>query len=321
MKYVLYYCLLIIILILIIPLIIIKGCGGLKKDLLDDKKGKIIKVFFHRTNEIKEVGFEDYIRGVVAAEMPASYNIEALKAQAVAARTYAFNKIYGKSSPDPAHPGADVCTDSAHCQAWISRDEALNNWPDSKRGTYWDKISWAVRSTAGELIYFEDQIANPVFHANSGGRTENTENVWVGRPVPYLKGVDSPGEDNSSSYLSQAEFVVGRLVEKLKKAYPDFQIDEKNLKNSIKITERNANDRVGTMVIGNKTLKGTEVRKILDLKSTNFTFEVSENKVIFKVKGYGHGVGMSQCGANYQAQQGKNYKEILKYYYEGVEIY
>ena len=320
MKFIIYYCILIIVVIIILPLIIIKGCGGVKKDLLEDSMGKKIKVYFHKTKEIKEIALEDYIRGVVAAEMPASYNIEALKAQAVAARTYAYRKLKTKGAADLVHPGADVCTDSAHCQAWVSRDEALKNWSASNRGVYWDKISWAVKSTAGEIILYKGEIANPVFHANSSGKTEDTEEVWAGEPIPYLRSVDSPGEENSSSYQSQAEFTADQLTQRITKEFQDFKLTDEDLGKSIKIKDYTRSGRVKNIIIGNKTFKGTVLRKLLELKSTNFSVEIPPGKVVFKVKGFGHGVGMSQCGANCLAQKGKTYKEILEYYYRGVEV-
>jgi len=320
MKIIAYYCLIIISVVVALPLIIIKGCGGVEKDLLDGKKGDKIKVYFHKTKEVKEILFEDYIRGVVAAEMPASYSIEALKAQAVAARTYAYNKIKVSKTSESPHQGADTCTDSAHCQAWISKDEAFSKWDKSQRSIYWDKITWAVKSTAGELIFYNDQIANPLFHANSGGRTENAENVWEGKPIPYLIGVESQGEEKSSNFQSQKEFTIKQLIEKMSKEYRDFELDGNEIEKNVKVLNRTENDRVNSMIVGNKILKGTEVRKLLELKSTYFFIKISKDKIVFKVKGYGHGVGMSQCGANYLAQQGKTYRNILKHYYTGIEI-
>ena len=313
-----YYFLIIIVVVVILPLAIVKGCGGFKKDLFEDKKGSNIKLYIVKTKEIKDISFEDYIRGVVAAEMPASYHIEALKAQAIAARTYASNKI--RNHDNSVHTGADVCSDPAHCQAWVSKEDAFKNWAEVKRNIYWDKISWAVKSTAGQMIYYDDQLANPVFHSNSGGRTENAENVWAGSPVPYLRGVDSLGEENASQYQSQVEFTVEELVEKIKKDTKDFQIDKDKLKKEIIIKSYTENDRVREIQIGNKTYKGTDARRLLGLKSVDFSVNIIGSKIVFKVKGYGHGVGMSQCGANSMAQSGKTYKDILKHYYQGVEI-
>lgn len=323
MRLILYYFLMVIIVIVILPLIIVKGCGILFKE--DDKKSEkdiTIKVLFHNTGQIKEIALEEYIKGVVAAEMPASYHIEALKAQAVAARTYAYNKFYTrkKHSTNSDHPDADVCTESSHCQAWISREDALRNWSKLSGYSYWNKISQAVEETKGEIITYKNELIIPVFHANSGGKTENSENVWGGSPVPYLRGVESPGEESSPNYFSQAEFTSEQITEKLKKEFPDFQLDKKNISRSIKIKDYTQNQRVNTMMIGNKILNGTDVRRLLGLKSTNFSVEVMGDKIVFKVKGYGHGVGMSQCGANVLARKGFSYKEILKYYYKGVEI-
>jgi len=320
MKEIGYYIIFIIIIAILIPILIVKGCGGFKKDYPEGLKDNRIKVYFHLAKKVEQVDFEEYVKGVVAAEMPASYHIEALKAQAVAARTYAYNKIISGGRDIPEHNGADICTDSAHCEAWISKDEALAKWPGSKANSYWERVSWAVRSTAGEMVYYDNEIANPVFHANSGGETENSEDAWNGVVVPYLRAVQSPGEENSSSYSSQVEILIGDFIQKLKKFNADFNVDPKKVYQSIKIIDYTGGGRVKDISIGNKTFKGTDIRTIFNLKSTNFTVETKEGKIIFKVKGFGHGVGLSQCGADALAQKGYSYKDILSYYYKGVKV-
>lgn len=320
MKIIGYYFIFIIIAVILIPLLIVKCCGGTQKDYLEGIKGNSIKVYFHLKKKVEKISFEEYLKGVVAAEMPASYGMEALKAQAVAARTYAYNKIISGGKNIPEHNGADICTDSSHCQAWVSKEEAMAKWSGSEAASYWDKVCQAVKSTAGQMIYFENKPANPVFHANSGGETENSEEVWNGTSVPYLRAVESPGEENSYGYQSKTEISVEEFIEKLKKFSPDFKIDAAKISKNIKILDHTEGGRVRNIIIGNKELKGTEVRSIFNLKSTNFTVEVLKGKVIFNVKGFGHGVGLSQCGADVLAQKGYKYKDILGYYYKGVEV-
>lgn len=318
-----YYFLFAIMVVIIIPLIIVKGCEGLPEEHIELKKGTKIKVVFHETGEIKTLYLDEYIAGVVVAEMPASYSEEALKAQAVTARTYAFNKIISGGKNIPIHNGADICTDSTHCQAWIDKNKAQKNWAKANAKNaklYWGKISRAVSDTSGELIYYNNKLANPLFHANSGGRTENSEDVWDGVGAPYLKSVVSPGEENSSGYLSKADFSVDEFIKLIKKEYPDIKINKSKIVDQIKIIEYSIGGRVKKIEIGNKSIRGTELRKILNLKSTCFKIEVSSAKIIFEVKGYGHGVGMSQAGADAMAKKGANYQEILKHYYQGVEI-
>ena len=313
-----FYFIIVILVVVILPFIIIKSFVSVKDDKLEDKKGQSIKLYISKSKQIKEIGFEDYIRGVVAAEMPASYDIEALKAQAVAARTYAWNKILNRNKKE--HPDADLCSNPAHCQAWISKEDALKKWTFSKKYVYWEKITLAVKSTAGEMVYYKEELANPLFHANSGGHTEDAENVWGGSPVPYLKGVPSPGEEKASQFKSEKEFNFKEFINILKKESGDFQINQNKLDKEIVIKGRTAGGRVKELQIGNKRFRGTEIRKFFDLKSANFLFSVKDQKVIFKVKGYGHGAGMSQCGANAMAVKGKTYKEILEYYYTGVTV-
>ncbi|MGE5472987.1 MAG: stage II sporulation protein D [Ignavibacteriales bacterium] len=320
MKALGYYYLIIIFAVIVIPLLIVKGCGGLNKESIKGLKDNQIKVYFHMQKKVKDIDFDEYIKGVLAAEMPASYNIEALKAQAVAARTYAYNKIFSGGRDITEHQGADVCTDSTHCQAWMSREEALAKWPASKAKSYWDRISWAVRSTSGEMIYYENEIANPVFHANSGGETENSEDAWGGVVVPYLRAVKSLGEENSSGYYSEVEITISDFIQKLKKFNSEFSIDLKKVFQNIKIIDYTGGGRVKNIKIGNISFKGTDIRTIFNLKSTNFKIEAKEGKVLFKVKGFGHGVGLSQCGADALAQKGYSYKEILDYYYKGTQV-
>lgn len=274
-----------------------------------------IKLLHKDTNEVEEVKLDEYIVCVVSAEMPVSYDIEALKAQAIVARTYTIYKI----TTSKKHENADICDKSICCQAWISKEDRLKKWDSEEANSNWNKIVKAVNDTAGKIITYEGKPINAFFHANSGGKTQIPLYVWGGSGYPYLQVVETAGEENYSQYSSEAKFKKEEFIEKIKKEHEDFEMDFKE-KNCIEIKERDKSDRVLTVKIGNLNLSGVETRTLLGLRSANFTVEINEDEVLFKVIGYGHGVGMSQTGADALAKQGKTCEEIIKHFYTGVEI-
>ncbi|MCI8276894.1 MAG: stage II sporulation protein D [Clostridia bacterium] len=274
-----------------------------------------IKLLHTETNEIQEIKLDEYLYGVVAAEMPASYEIEALKAQAVVARTYTMYKIENKGK----HENADICDSSLCCQAWISKENRMARWEGEDKEKYWNKIVLAVDSTAGKYITYENKVINALFHSNSGGKTELAINVWGGN-YPYLQSVETSGEENYSTYNSEIEVSRDEFIQKILDKNKDFRINFKE-EDSIKILEYTDSGRVKKIKIGNLELSGVDVRNILGLKSSNFNFEILENSVKFTVKGYGHGVGLSQSGSDSLAKSGKKYDEIIKHYYKNVEIH
>lgn len=314
-----------ILLIFLIPLIftnkrIIKTLSESKEEkevkIVDYNYSKYSKIkLLHKNDEIEETNLDDYIACVVSAEMPVKYDIEALKAQAVVARTYTIYKI----TTSHKHKNADVCDQSTCCQAWISKEDRLKKWKAEEAKDNWNKIIKAVNDTAGQIITYEGKPINAFFHANSGGKTEEPFYVWGGTGYPYLKAVETSGEEAYSQYRSEATFTKEELEKKIKEKHENFEIDFKD-ENCIEIKERDKSNRVITVKVGNLNLSGVETRTLLGLKSSNFSVEINEDKVLFKVIGYGHGVGMSQTGADALAKQGKNYKEIIKHFYSGVEI-
>lgn len=274
-----------------------------------------IKLLHKDTDEVEKVKLDDYIACVVSAEMPVSYELEALKAQAIVARTYTIYKI----TTSKKHDNADICDKSTCCQAWISKENRLKRWKESDAQNNWNKIIRAVNETAGKIVTYNNKPINAFFHANSGGKTEIPFYVWGGSGYPYLQVVETSGEDAYSQYSSEAEFTKEELERKIREKHSDFEIDlEEN--DCIEIKERDSSNRVVTVKIGNLNLSGVETRTLLGLRSANFTVDISNNKVNFKVIGYGHGVGMSQTGADALAKQGKNCEEIIKHFYSGVEI-
>ena len=279
-----------------------------------NKYGKI-KLLHSKTGEIEEVELDTYLCNVVSAEMPADFHIEALKAQAIVARTYTVYKINNKK-----HSNADICDDSNCCQAWIDKDKRLERWEEGKREENWSKIETAVNSTSGKIITYNNQPINAFFHSNSGGITELPVNVWGGgSDLPYLQIVETSGEDTYNQFNSEVSLTNDELLNKLKEKYSDVKINFED-NEEIKILEYTDSKRVKTVKFGNINISGTEARSILGLRSTNFEIIKEKDKIIFKVKGYGHGVGMSQTGADSMAKQGKNYEEIIKHFYVGIEI-
>ena len=263
---------------------------------------------------VAEMTMADYLWSVTAAEMPASFEPEALKAQAVTARTYTVWKMM---AGEANHPDADVCTDINCCQAFLSREQAGANWGDSA-GTYTEKIQAAVTQTDGQIITYGGQPIQAVFFSSAAGRTEDAVAVW-GNSVPYLVGVDSPEWEDVPNYhtcvtLTAEEFRTAFLAR-----YPGADLSGPPA-GWFQNRTATASGRVASMDVGGVTVPGTALRSLLSLRSTNFTVEPGEDSVSFQVTGYGHGVGMSQYGANALAQQGKTYQEILTWYYTGVEI-
>ncbi len=282
----------------------------------DYKNYQTIKLLHSATGQIEEIKLDEYLYGVVASEMPANFELEALKAQAVVARTYTIYKMINDNSK---HEGANICDNSACCQAWITKEDRMAKWEEPLRESNWNKIMESVNSTQGKIITYGGVPINAFFHSNSGGTTETTANVWGGTGYPYLQSVETSGEDAYSQYSSEVTLTKQTLIDKIKEKHTDFEIDF-NLEDCIKILEYTEGNRVKKVKIGNLELSGVEVRTILGLKSANFIITIEGENIKFKVTGYGHGVGMSQTGADSMAKSGSNYEEIIKHFYTGVEI-
>lgn len=277
-----------------------------------------ISVYDINTSQVFEIEFEEYICGVVAGEMPPAYNGEALKAQAVAARSFILSKAgeyFGKD--EQRHSGAMICTDSAHCKEWQSINETKKYWDTRYGDEYEERIRKAVSDTSGEYMVCNGETVKAYFYAMSGGRTENASEVWDAE-LPYLKSVNSHEDLKSDGFETMYTVPRERFCELIKKERGEFKLsDSDELKVEVKRTEGGG---VFEIKIAGVTFKGEEIRKIFNLKSTNFEIKPTEDKITFIVKGNGHGVGMSQNGANVLAGEGMKYDEILKHYYSGVSI-
>ena len=256
----------------------------------------------------------DYLWGVVAAEMPASFELEALKAQACAARTYT---VVRQNSGSDKHPGADICEDSTCCQAYIEREAALARWGLNAQ-EYEEKMSLAVEGTVGLGILYEGQPIQALFFSSAAGRTVDAVEVW-GNAVPYLTSVDSPEGDEVPNYHSTVTVPLDEFKSKLLAQYPQADLSGEPAGWFANLVPNSAGG-VETVDIGGTTVGGGSLRTLFGLRSTSFTVSASADGVTFSVTGYGHGVGMSQYGANALAKEGKSYDEILKWYYTGIDV-
>ena len=327
MKKFLCYILIFILIIFIVPAILTKkerkkvivtkeviNSQEEEKQQVDLSSEKKIRLLHKNTNEVEEVDLEKYICNVVAGEMPASYEMEALKAQAVVARTYTLYK-----SLNPKHENADICDSSSCCQAWISKDDRFAKWEEAEREGNWEKIEKCVSDTKGLIITYNKEPINAFFHSNSGGTTEIPKEVWGGDNYPYLQVVQTSGEEGYKQFSSEASYTFDEILNKLKEKYGDINIDfSKN--DDIKILDYTESGRVKTIKFGNHELSGVETRTLLGLKSTNFEFYKNDDNITFIVKGYGHGVGMSQTGADSMAKDGASFEDIIHHFYSNVFI-
>lgn len=272
-----------------------------KKETVFLNEEKTVTIKNNETKEEKNLELEEYIIGVVAGEMPASFEIEALKAQAIAARSYAMNKI------NTSNETYDLVTDVTN-QVYITTDEMKNKW-QSEYDYYYEKIKNAVLETQGLVMKYNDEIISAYYFAMSNGSTEDVSLVF-GESKDYLQSVDSSWDENVKNFTVETNITKEEFCKKL-----DISCDDIIIKD-IKRSETN---RVNEITINNKKFKGTKVRSLLNLRSTDFDIEINES-IKITTKGYGHGVGMSQYGANEMAKNGSTYEEILKHYYNNIEI-
>jgi stage II sporulation protein D len=321
--------------VIVLPSLIVRGCSFTIYPQTDglSLSDHTVKVFVVSKNQIVDMPLEEYIRGVVAAEMPASFGIEALKAQAVAARTFTLGRMTDNGGPGcTAHPGADICTDHRHCQAWISQDELRTRLGYINYPIYARKIQDATDSTKGLVATYQGQLIQAYYHAASGGATDNSEEVWSDS-VPYLRGVSTEFESKEPDFRKEVSFTMDDLEKKLdtslrerrattyKVAGQDVQvISEERMDKPVEILEASRAGRVKEIRIGDKVFNGYTLRTLLGLPSTKMTYRIADNAIYITTTGYGHGVGMSQYGANAMADAGRSFMEILKHYYQGIEV-
>ena len=261
---------------------------------------------------VRETDEAEYLTCVVLSELPASFHEETMKAQAVAARTYLY-----RTAASGKHTDADLCGDPACCQAYHTPSElreSLGNAFDAA----WDKASDAVRETEGLILTYGDEPIDAVYYSCSGGRSEDAVAVWGG-DVPYLRSVESPGEEFAPRYESEAAVPFSVFRERMERLSEGLRLPvlPQDWFGEVRRTEGGA---VDTIRIGGREFRGTELRSIFSLPSAKFDVSVRGDAVVFSCRGFGHGVGMSQYGAEAMARAGKNWREIAAHYYTGVEI-
>lgn len=277
---------------------------------------KQINLYNHKKKMIEIMDIEDYVIGVIAAEMPVSFDMEALKAQAVAARTLAVYKIQ-KSSCDKSS-NAHVCSDSRHCQAWLSVDELKKNW-GSKFDEKYSRLKKSVNDTKGVIMIWKDEPIQVFFYSTSNGWTEEASAAFS-NSLPYYKVVASPGEENAPRYNGSVTMSAQKFITIFKKRYPNTKLNTSNLRSSIKIVGRTPGNRVEDIKIDGVTVKGKDFRFMYGLNSADFNIFIDGDTVNIITIGFGHGVGMSQVGADAMGRSGSDYQEILTHYYRGVDI-
>lgn len=264
-----------------------------------------VAVMRTQSEEIENVPLETYVTRVVASEMPAEFETEALKSQALAARTYIVNHMLHESTDESA------VTDTVQHQVYNNEDDLRKLW-GKEYNSKMKKITEAVEATKGEVLTYNDAPITPAFFSTSNGYTENSEDYWDNE-LPYLRSVKSPWDEESPKFLDQQTFTINEVENALNIDLPNGT--------AIPIeATRTAGHRVDQLKLGDHAIKGREIREKLKLQSSDFTIKQKNDHLIFTTKGFGHGIGMSQYGANGMAQEGKKYEEIVKYYYKDVEI-
>ena len=264
----------------------------------------------------EQMTLERYLTGVVRGEMPASFEMEALRAQAAAERSYVYYQL--AAGRKDAHPYADFCTDHTCCSAYLSETAAREKW-GGDFAPWNTRVEQAVSDTDGQVVLYNGRPILAVFHSSSAGRTAAAGDVWSG-DLPYLVSVDSPeGEETVPNYYSTVTFTAAEAKEKLLTAHPELKLSG-TPDRWFGAAAENGSGRVETVSVGGTDIEGTELRRIFGLRSACFTVAADSESVTFRVTGYGHGVGMSQYGANQLAREGKTWQEILEWYYTGATV-
>lgn len=279
-----------------------------------------LDIYFEEVDEIASMELEEYIMGVIAGEMPVSFHPQALKAQAIAARTYALNKMSDDNRGCKYHEEADVCTDFNCCQEFENIESAISKWPESERKKNFERIKDAVQSTSGLVLTYDDSLIQSVYHSTCGGRTENGSAVWSSsNNHPYLVSVECDYCRHSDHFKKETAVDFSHYAAAFNNEQGVVMLSEDNTPD-LEVAKRSESGRNKVVKLEGETYSGLEAREILDLPSTNFSWRIEGTQLIFETSGFGHGVGLCQYGADGMAQEGNDFEEILSYYYRGAEI-
>ncbi len=280
-----------------------------------------VRVLNNKTGKIIGLPLEEYLVGVVAAEMPGNFELEALKVQAVAARTYTVRRMFNYGAkPCPGHPHAEVCTDPVHCQAWEDEKKLKEKWGSVRYYIYINKIRTAVNMTKGQVITYRNSVIDPVYYGSCGGKgTENSEDVWS-YEIPYLRSVNCDTEYRAAEQAYTIEVDQLRLLSLLRNSGLEPVPAMAEGQRFIQPVKRSARGRLQEVKVFGQRVTGTALRQGLGLTSTLISWESSGGKLKFTSTGKGHAVGLCQYGANGMALAGHDYKTIISHYYTGVQI-
>lgn len=287
----------IILILTIIAFYLIRSLDDNTSYFFDDKNVQEI-VLNNNNNEKETIEFNEYLIGVLACEMPASFELEALKAQAIASRTYAYYLINHDKN----------ITNDTSTQCMLNKSQMKENWQNDF-DLYYNKLLTAVMQTNNLVLKYDNEIIPAYYFSMSNGYTEDSKYVF-NETKDFLKQVDSHYEENNKNFIKETTFSKENFCSLLQIDCSDININNIN---------RSSSNRVIDLLINDKKFTGVEIRKKLNLRSTDFDIEIGDD-VKITTRGYGHGVGMSQYGANYMAKEGKSYEDILKHYYQGVII-
>lgn len=281
-------------------------------------ESETILLYHTVSGEIEELSMLDYVTGAVLAEMPASFNTEALKAQAVVCRTYAARRKLSEAlSPDESLHGAHISDDSSIHQAYFTKEQGEAFYGADYAKNY-SKVYNAAVQVINEVIVYENEPIVAAFHSLSSGRTESSEAVWGGE-LAYLTPVDSSADIHTDNYRAETSFTPSELKARLSTACPDISFSDSEDR-WVTVLDRTSSGTVTSVVTGDKVMSGTELRSILSLRSACFDVSYLDGRFTFVTRGYGHGVGMSQYGANAMAEAGSDYRDIISHYYTGVSV-
>ena len=291
-----------------------KDTQGLEDEVVGKESKKAppsfdVSVFRSNKNSLEHVPLEDYVAGVVSSEMSPSFEMEALKAQALAARTFILKLVLNEGNTKI--PEGAMVTDTIQHQVYQDAEELRQKWGQDYESNY-NRVKEAVTATAGQILTYDNEPISAQFFSTSNGFTENSEDFYE-NPFPYLRSVESPWDKESPRFSAVKELTDAEVEQKLGVSLPtDGSIPD--------TASRTDGDRVASVTIGEKTFKGREIRELLELDSTDFTWQRANGVVTIQTKGWGHGVGMSQYGADGMAKDGMTYDKIVEHYYQGIEI-
>jgi stage II sporulation protein D len=301
----------------------LRGCGLVRAPRGPGRAGAdpVVAVLVTSSGKVVKLPLEEYVRGVVAAEVPALFHPEALKAQAVLARTLAVRRMraFGGAGLEGGAE-ADLSDDATKGQAWMADAQLKARWGQSDFRRYWERVAAAVAATKGLIATYQGAPIDPVYHSTCGGRTENAEEVWTA-VVPYLRSVICPADGHARDYTRLAEFTFAELEARFGAAAGSLRAATKvRARAVVEVIRRSSTGRATLVRVGERTVTGSEFRRVLGLRSTLLTVVLGDGRVTITTTGYGHGVGLCQYGADGLAKRGETFGQILSHYYQGVEI-